>query len=244
MITSKNAIPNKFIFMLIISSIFNISGSIIWGTLDDPKEDNNNLDNNLNNNLNNKDKKKNKNPSNIFSLGEPTMFGSGCPADSVDIISSTDGQTVTVLFSEYSAMTDGDDKSARVACNLAIPVSVIQGFAVGVFTVDYRGYTIIPVDEGSYAEFNAEYFFAGNAGPITRKRYDSGYVGEVNLTDEVKNGAIVYSECGSNTIFRINTSIRAMKSYADNDDVFIEVDSTDTTVQQAFRYHMASRPCT
>jgi len=238
--TSNSTIPNKLIFMLIVSSILNISGSIIWGTLDDPENDNNNKNK----------KNKNKNPLNnsseihVFSLGEPTMFGSGCPAGSVDIISSTDGQTVTVLFSEYTAMTNGNDITARVACNLAIPVSVVQGFAVGVFTVDYRGYTVIPTDEGSYTEFNAEYFFAGNPGPITRKRYDSGYVGEVNLTDEVKTGAIVYSECGSNTIFRINTSIRAMKLNAGNEDVFIEVDSTDTTVNQAFRYHMASRPCT
>merc|ERR1712157_223240 len=143
-------------------------------------------------------------------------FGSGCPEGSIDIISSTDGQTV----------------------------SVIQGFAVGVFSVDYRGYAVIPSDdEGSYTEFTAEYFFAGKAGPQTSKTYNNGYIGEIELTDEVDAAAIVYSECGSNTIFRINTAIRANKDESFYDDVFIEVDSTDTTVKQAFRYNLSSRPC-
>ena len=160
----------------------------------------------------------------------------------MDIISSSDGQTVTVLFSEYIAITSNDDLNNRVSCNLAIPVGVIQGFAVGVFSVDYRGYTVVPSDPNSYSEFTAEYFFAGNPGPVTRKQYVD-YTGEVSLSDQVKNMAVVYSECGSDTIFRINTSIKAMKGGVGDEDVFIEVDSTDTTVTQSFTYYVDSQPC-
>jgi len=221
----------KFIFLIYIGSttLLRKASSIISGSLP------HNLQNN-NNSASNSDS------DNVFTLGEPTMFGSGCPAESVGIISSTDGQTVTVLFSEYTATTSDTDLNDRVACNLAIPVSMIQGFAVGVFSVDYRGFAVVPNDEGSYAEFTAEYFFAGNAGPQTKKMY-TDYVGDVDLTDEIKTGAIVYSDCGSSTIFRINTAIRARKAFPNSDNVVIQVDSTDTTVVQSFRYHMTSKPC-
>ena len=142
-------------------------------------------------------------------------------------------------------MTDNDKLNARLSCNLAIPVTIMQGYALGIFSVDYRGYAIVPSDEGSYSEFYAEYFFAGNPGPTTNKRYVD-YTGEVNVNDEVEatGAAMVYSECGtSDIIFRINTAIRARKEYSDDDDVFIEIDSTDTSVKQSFRYYMDSKAC-
>merc|ERR1712157_35843 len=115
------------------------------------------------------------------------------------------------------------------------------GITLGVFAVDYRGFTSVSDEKGCYSEFTAEYFFAGTAGPKTRNIYEN-YTGEISLQDEVHTASMVYSECGSATIFRINTAIRASRPPG-KQDVLIQVDSTDTTVTQSFRYYLAAEPC-
>merc|ERR1711933_4121 len=177
----------------------------------------------------------------VFSLGEPTMFGSGCPEGSVQIITSFDGQTVTVLFSQYSAQTSGENTRDRASCNLAIPVDVEPGYSVGVFSVDYRGYTNVPPESESYSKFSAEYFFAGVGGPKEKRTYEN-YSGEFSIVDNIY-GSVIYSECDPSVIFRINTSIVASKESSQSSDVLIQVDSTDAEVEQSFQYVIVSEPC-
>ncbi|GMF30120.1 unnamed protein product [Phytophthora fragariaefolia] len=67
-----------------------------------------------------------------FKFGTPTFFGSGCPADTVTIVSSTDGQAVSVLFSQFAARTSGTNVMRdRKSCNLAVPVDVQSVSVVG-----------------------------------------------------------------------------------------------------------------
>ena len=70
-----------------------------------------------------------------FTFGDTTFFGSGCPEGTVQIIKSSDDQTVSVLFSEYIAETDGSTKRDRLSCNLAVPVDVKPGFSIGIYKV-------------------------------------------------------------------------------------------------------------
>ena len=192
-----------------------------------------------------------------FSLGDPTFFGSGCPSGTVEVVTSSDGDTLTVLFSDYIAVTDEDDNTSRLSCNLGVPIDVEPGFSVGIFKIEYRGYTYIPVDDG-YTKFFAEvkindnhntlssliwisfqYFFAGIKGPQVEKRYEES--GDVYIKDDI--GAIIYSGCGAKTILRINTSIMAYKPDEDDEDVEIGIDSTDVTVDQEFRYYLTKSTC-
>merc|ERR1712232_852184 len=47
-----------------------------------------------------------------------------------------------------------------------------QGFSVGIYRVDYRGFTNVPAsNKNNYAKFYAEYFFAGIKGPTTSKNF-------------------------------------------------------------------------
>jgi hypothetical protein len=67
-----------------------------------------------------------------FKFGTPTFFGSGCPADTVTVVPSTDGQAVSVLFSQFAARTSGADVTRdRKSCNLAVPVDVQSVSGVG-----------------------------------------------------------------------------------------------------------------
>jgi len=178
-----------------------------------------------------------------FSLGDPTYLGSGCPKGTVQTITSNDSDQLTVLFSDYIAQTSDDDKMDRVSCNLAIPIDVESGYSVGIFKIEYRGYTNFINDESddddTYTEFSVEYFFAGVRGDrLSKKFYESG---DVYIDDEV--GAAVYTECGDNTILRVNTAIMAKKDDDDDPDVEIGIDSTDVSVDYEFRYYLHTSKC-
>eukprot|EP01083_Nonionella_stella_P154858 499495_1 len=175
-------------------------------------------------------------PDDIFVLGEPTFYGTGCPEGTVSVTTSTDGDSVSVLFSAYYAETSYEKKRDRKGCSLAVPVDVKQGWSIGIFKVDYRGYAFVPDDDRSKARFSAEYFFAGNRGPRVSKTFKED---EPNFYEEDFLGvqAMSWSQCGASTIFRINTSISAQKDDIEDDDVEIGVDSVDTTVYEAWRYH-------
>jgi len=185
----------------------------------------------------------------VFSFDDPTFFGSGCPEGSVEVVPASDGQTVSVLFSQYIAETSSEKSRSRFSCNLAIPVDVKSGYSIGIYQVDYRGYADVPDVTGrEKATFNAEYFFAGIKGPTQRKTFNPGYSDEFYLSDDVMVASVVYSECGASTIFRINTSIMAQKDdKEDESDVYIGIDTIDTTITQSmnmgFQYYITEQEC-
>ena len=177
----------------------------------------------------------------MIRLGDATFFGSGCPNDTVRVVPSSDGQTVSVLFSSYVAKTDGSTTRDRKSCNLAVPVDVNAGFRVGIVQVDYRGYATVPRIKGASAAFNAEYFFATTQGPKQAKSYAPGFDGDVFLSDKVTT--ITWSLCGASSIFRVNTAITATKLAARHKDVSIAVDTADATTKRRFTYYLKYERC-
>ncbi|KAJ8561806.1 hypothetical protein ON010_g7873 [Phytophthora cinnamomi] len=125
-------------------------------------------------------------PEPSFKFGTPTFFGSGCPADTVTVVPSTDGQAVSVLFSQFAARTSGTDVMRdRKSCNLAVPVDVQSGVSIGIFRVDYRGNAFVPNQKGSYGQFNAEYYFAGQRGPVASEKYTPGTDKDLFISHEI-----------------------------------------------------------
>ena len=182
----------------------------------------------------------------VFQMGTPTFFGSGCPANSVRVITASDGQSVSVLFSDYLATTTSRRKRVRKSCNLAVPVDVKRGVSLGVFRVDYRGYSYVPEgDRRSYSKFDAEYYFAGKEGPKVSRKYRAGTDKDLFISNKLAVGAVTWSPCGASTNFRINTAITAFKKNAADEDVEIAIDSADATVEESqyFKYYFTWRKC-
>ncbi|OWZ11789.1 hypothetical protein PHMEG_00015138 [Phytophthora megakarya] len=179
-----------------------------------------------------------------FKFGTPTFFGSGCPADTVTVVPSTDGQSVSVLFSQFAARTSGSDVTRdRKSCNLAVPVDVQSGISIGIFRVDYRGNAFVPTESGSYGQFDAEYYFAGQRGPIASEKYSPGTDKDLFISHEVGVSAVVWTPCGASTNFRVNSAITAVKKAATKENTQIAIDSVDSTVQAGFHYYLTTRKC-
>eukprot|EP00873_Tetraselmis_striata_P010393 jgi/Tetstr1/430657/TSEL_020450.t1 len=97
----------------------------------------------------------------------------------------------------------------------------------------------------------AEYFWAGQLGPVRDTTFPPGFDDDFTLTDTVVGASVVFSPCGADVNFRINTSLEARKGVSDTNgsEVEITVDTSDITVsgQQLvpfFECKFAIRRCT
>jgi len=154
--------------------------------------------------------------------------GSGCPAGSASAIVSPDGQELSVIFDEYSAFANSR-RERRKSCNLTIPIKVPSGYQVSLFDADYRGY-IAPNTTG---RLRAEYFFAGERGPVFRRSLRGEQ--EYNVQDKLM--ASSWSRCGDSLNMRINSSMTATGRG------MASVDSLDLARRGGFIYHIKYRAC-
>jgi hypothetical protein len=155
--------------------------------------------------------------------------GSGCPERSASVNVSPDGQELSILFDKFIA-TANDSGQSRKSCNLSIPIKVPQGFQISLYDADYRGY-VAPATTGN---LRAEYFFAGNRGPV----YSRTFRGETdyNVRDSLVTVADVWSACGDSVNMRVNAAMTARGSG------MATVDSFDLA-HRGLVYHVKYRSC-
>jgi hypothetical protein len=155
--------------------------------------------------------------------------GNGCPANSASVTVSPGGQELSILFDKFIAQGN-DPTQSRKSCNLTIPIKIPQGFQVSLYDADYRGY-VAPQTSGT---LRAEYFFAGNRGPVFQRTF----TGENNytVTDSLATVANVWSACGTSENMRVNASMAARGKGA------ATVDSFDLS-HRGLVYHIKYRAC-
>lgn len=143
--------------------------------------------------------------------------GSGCPMGTARAVLSNDKRTLSIIFDEYFA-----DDNQYASCNIAVALSVPEGVTVALVDVDYRGYATVPDSSGKKATFRAEYFFAGQKGPVRTRDFDRGYDSNFMISHGISG--LVWAPCGAEVIARANTSIRTW-GYG----TFLAIDTADVT---------------
>jgi len=142
---------------------------------------------------------------------------------------SPDGQELSILFDKFTAY-GSDVSQSRKSCNLSIPIKVPQGFQISLYDADYRGY----VAASTSGNLRAEYFLAGNRGPVFNRRFNGET--DYNVRDSLETVANIWSACGASENMRVNASMVARgKGVA-------TVDSFDLA-HRGLVYHIKYRSC-
>lgn len=156
--------------------------------------------------------------------------GTGCPAGTVDVSITPEGDRVFAGFDAYVAQTaDTGTRIARTNCQLRIGIQFDPAWSFSVATVDYRGFAGLP--QGAYGENVSAYFFAGqppmgDARAITR--LTGPFFDNYDRRDEV--GLLVWSPCGpAQQDLVINNEVRVIGR-----NTLMTVDSITTKVQMVF----------
>ena len=173
-------------------------------------------------------------------LGRATFGGNGCANGSARATVSPDGQAISILFDRFTGFAGGTSglDTERVNCDIAIPVQVPQGYSVAVFTIDYRGYALVP--QGGRLRFSADYFFAGRSS----RRYSKDYLGPINdnyiFSNELRADLDVWSACGASVILRTQANM-VLETNNRRDEIQASVDSID--IQSGITYNFQYRRC-
>src|SRR5262245_58447951 len=75
----------------------------------------------------------------------------GCPPGTYSIVNAPDGSALSILFDDFSIAASGA-RAARKSCNLQIPLNLPEGYTLGVYRVDYRGFSRL--SSGQSAQLN------------------------------------------------------------------------------------------
>ena len=150
-------------------------------------------------------------------ISSADVGGSGCPEGTASVVLTEDKRTLTIFFDHYMA-----EDNQYASCNIAVALSVPPGVSIALLDIDYRGYASIPDLRGRKGRFRAEYFFAGDTGPIKTVNFPRGYDANFMISHDILG--VVWAPCGAEVIARANTSIRTWG----NGSLLI-IDSADLT---------------
>lgn len=172
-------------------------------------------------------------------LGYPSYGGKGCLPGTASVTLSPDAKELSILFDDYMVEAGGSGRRVvRKSCNIAIPVTIPQGFSVSIIDIDYRGYVSLP--RNATAKFSAEYFFAGIRGPRYTKTYRGYTDKDFLITNTLGVTAMVWSACGDSVNLRANTSM-LVRTNRYKDEALAIVDSAD--VSAGIVYQLQWKKC-
>lgn len=174
-------------------------------------------------------------------LGAPEYGGTGCPAGTASVSLSPEEDAISVLFDQFTVEAGASTgrRVDRKACLLSVPVTVPQGYSIGVIQVDYRGFNVVP-NYGASTRLNTEYFWAGIRGPTYSRVFNGPNNQDFTLTNGIMTENMVWTPCGASVNLRINTSIMA-QSNSRMEQTMMGVDSADIT--SGLIYHVQWRRC-
>lgn len=159
-------------------------------------------------------------------LGYPAYGGNGCPSGTASATLSPDGKSLSVIFDQF--VTEAGPASGRTidrkACNIAVPVHVPNGYSISILAVDYRGFVSLP--QGANARLSAEYFFAGQRGPIFARDFRGRVDQDYTFNNTLGVQAMVWSPCGADVNLRVNASMMVRNANRQM-DALATVDSAD-----------------
>jgi len=163
-----------------------------------------------------------------------TFGGSGCPANSVAHMLSTDLTTLTLIFDDFIAQAGKgiEPKERRKNCQLNFKLHYPQGWQFSIFKADYRGHATLP--RGFSGSLKATYYFSGNSQQISsqdtiRGPTDADYL----KTDVIGVESTVWSPCGAEGLLNINSAVQLSPLDSDQ-SALLTSESTDLKFKQKF----------
>jgi hypothetical protein len=171
----------------------------------------------------------------------PARAADGCPAGTFSAITSPDGTTLSILFDSFMVSGGaGGDAVRRQACDLQVPLRLPEGYSLGVYRVDYRGFAHLSGKET--ADLRVDY----GLGPrdkgrrFQRKikgRHDSDFI----FTENIGAGLMRRVGCGETAV--LNVSLQLTLNADNPSEAMATLDSADGAPKGGIIYHLNTRKC-
>jgi hypothetical protein len=167
-----------------------------------------------------------------------TYSGDGCPAGSVVVTLSPDGEAFTVAFSQlFAAVGSGvAPEDAAHRCKLHLKLTVPPGWSYALASVDYRGF--VALEPGLTATRQSRYHISGESPEKTVGSTWSGAFEDSYMVRDLGDGApapAYWSRCGKGKNLMIESRLDVKGGSGEG---LVTVDALDGEI-----FHLVWRQC-
>jgi hypothetical protein len=156
----------------------------------------------------------------ILLVATPGYAQSACPDGAFSVSQTPDGTSLTILFDAFTVESGG---SAVAHCSLSVPLALPDGYSLGVYRVDYRGYAHLA--RGETAELTVDYNLGKrDNGKRFRRKTSGEHDGDFIFTENIGAGLMRRVGCGEAAELNVSIDL-ALRST--NGMALATLDSTD-----------------
>lgn len=136
-----------------------------------------------------------------------TIETQGCPAGTFSVVTAPDGGALSVLFDNFVVNgTDANGGFARMTCAMEIPLGLPEGYSLGVYQVDYRGFAHL--GEKQRAELRVDYGTGrGNRGRQFHRDVKGVYDGDFTFNERLRGGILKRVGCGEDAVLNFRATL-------------------------------------
>jgi hypothetical protein len=172
----------------------------------------------------------------------PPASGAGCPDGSYSVVNAPDGSSVSLLFDGFSVKTAAARSGVAVAtCALEIPLNLPDGYSLGVYRIDYRGFAHLPA--GQNAQLSVDY----GLGPHNRSRrfhrgVNGAFEGDYSFTENIGAGLMKRVGCGETAVLNFAATL-ALEEGGNGAEGMFALDSSDGAPKGGLIFHLDRKTC-
>lgn len=166
-----------------------------------------------------------------------------CQSGSYSAVNVSEGGTLSILFDNFSiSVPPGADRGVeRRFCNLQVLLNLPQGYSLGVYEVDYRGFARL--SQKQQAELNVDYTVGRkNKGRGFRRRIRGAYEGEFVFSEPLAPGILKRVGCGDAAVLNIAAMLE-LKTKGQPEEAMVVLDSIDGASPAGLIYHFDLKKC-
>lgn len=143
----------------------------------------------------------------VFAHDVRAIETQGCPAGSFSIVTSPDGGALSVLFDNFQVSgTEANGGFARMTCALEIPLHLPEGYSLGVYQVDYRGFAHL--EDKQRGELQVDYGTGrGNRGRRFHRDVKGVYDGDFTFNEKLRGGILKRVGCGDDAVLNFAATL-------------------------------------
>jgi hypothetical protein len=180
----------------------------------------------------------------LFALSTTgALAQNGCPEGAFSVINSPDGSTLSILFDNFAVKADPatGQNTDRKECILAIPLNLPEGFSLGIYKVDYRGFSRLFAKE--YAELNVDYALGvRNKSRRYTRKIKGVSEGDFLFTETIGAGLMKRVGCGESAVLKVAVTLE-IQAGGQPQEAMASLDSADGAPKGGLIYHFDLKKC-
>lgn len=169
-------------------------------------------------------------------FGSAALAQDGCPEGSYSVINSPDGTSLSILFDDF-VVSSGERQRQ---CNLHVPLNLPEGYSLGVYRVDYRGFAHLARKET--AELMVDY----QLGPRNKgRRFQRKIKGETDddFLFRENIGAGLMKRVGCGKAAALDVSVKLALAAGGESEAMATLDSADGAAKGGLIYYFDTKKC-